>query len=103
MATYKTVLKSQIWEENVLYTAPMGKTSVLISAFIANRGTNITSVSLFIQRAGTSYFIVYTIPLAIGSTVQPNDGRKVFLEAGDVLMVSSDDLVDVVCSLIEDI
>lgn len=103
MATYKTVLKSQAWDENVLYTVPMGKTSVLISAFISNRGTNLNSVSLFIKRAGTSYFIVYTIPLALGSTVQPTDGRKVFLEAGDILMVSSEDLVDVVCSIIEDI
>ena len=103
MATYKTVLKSQVWDENVLYTVPMGKTSVLISAFISNRGTNLNSVSLFIKRSGTDYFIVYTIPLALGSSVQPTDGRKVFLESGDILMVSSEDLVDVVCSIIEDI
>lgn len=103
MSTFKTVLKSQVWDENIIYTTPTGKTSVLISAFISHRGTNLNSVSLFVKRGGTSYFIVYTIPLALGSTVQPTDGKKIFLESGDILMVSSEDLVDVVCSIIEDI
>lgn len=103
MATYQTILKSEIYNETVLYSTPMGKTSVIISMFVANKGMNINSISVFVKRGGVLHAIVYTIPLAIGSTVQPTDGKKVFLEPGDILVISTEELVDVVCSLIEDI
>ena len=103
MATFKSILKSGISNPQILYTTPTGVTTILLSGFIANKEADINEVSLYIRREGQDYYILYNIPLAIGSTLQPTDGRKVVLQPADILYISTTAPVDVVMSIIENV
>ena len=101
--TFKSICIPALSTRATIYTVPLATTSVIISFFIANMYSTLNTTSVFIRRGGIDVALVSSVPIAVGSTIQPTDGRKIFLLAGDILSVQSEYIVDIVLSVIEGI
>ena len=88
-----------------IYTAPAGKTSILLELDIANTTQNVveSSVEIFDTSASTDAFLVKNAPVPAGGTLQVVAGQKVILEATDIVKVTATGAVDVVAAILEDV
>jgi len=101
--TFKSVFVEDLSTKAEVYMTPITMKTGIVSLFISSKSNNISTISVMIRRSGTDYYIVKSIPLPASSTIQPTDGKKIFLMAGDYIFIESDHAVDVILSLIEDI
>ena len=88
-----------------IYTAPAGKTSILLELDIANTTQNVVeaNVEIFDTSASTDAFLVKNAPVPAGGTLQVVAGQKVILEATDIVKVTATGAVDVVAAILEDV
>ena len=88
-----------------VYTAPAGKTSILLELDLANTTQNVVeaSVEIFDTSASTDAFLVKNAPVPAGGTLQVVAGQKVILEATDIVKVTATGAVDVVAAILEDV
>lgn len=102
----KTSVANGSW--TVVYTAPAAKASYIIELDIACVGASgvQASVRIYDSSAATNTFLVKAAPIPVGSSLQVVDTQKIVLEALDRIEVTCDtagEVVDVLCSLIEDV
>lgn len=100
---FKSICVPALSAKASIYEVPLEKTTAIISFFIANMSNSLNTTSVQIRRTGIDISLVSSVPIAVGSTIQPTDGRKVFLMAGDMLYVQSEYNVDIILSIIEGI
>ena len=88
-----------------IYTAPAGKTSILLELDIANTTQNVVeaNVEIFDTSASTDAFLVKNAPVPAGGTLQVVAGQKIILEATDIVKVTATAAVDVVAAILEDV
>lgn len=103
MSDYKNILVRNLTTKAEVYATPVSMKSCVISFYIANKTTALGYVSVFIRQLGIDYQLSNMLPLSPGSTLQPLDGKKLFLMAGDRIFVESSEEVDIIISYIENI
>ena len=88
-----------------VYTAPPGKTSILLELDLANTTTNVVeaSVQIFDTSATTSAYIVKNAPVPARGSLMVIAGQKIVLEATDIIKVTSTGATDVVAAILEDV
>lgn len=98
--------------DRLVYTNPVtvGTESIVLQLDVTNRTAGARTVTAWIDRSGTEYYLCYNAPLPIGSTLQVVYGQKVVLKTTtgpvqDKIYVKCDTAngVDVVCSILEDV
>ena len=87
------------------YTAPSGKTSVLIQLDIANMKNAPVQVWVYMNKGGTPYYLVNGAEISVGGTLQAIYGQKQVLTQNDAILVktSVSGGVDVIGSVTEDV
>ena len=108
--TFKLKTKANIDASLVaVYTVPSNTTTVIIGCTVANvKGASVTS-DVQIATASSSgenaddVYVVKSIPLPAGSSVEIMSGNKIILQAADVIQVKSDTTngVDAILSIME--
>lgn len=108
MATY--TFKNAIFRnvgtlEQVIYTPPTGKNSIVIQLDIANITAGAATATAYIKRSGLVYNIILNGSMIAGESLQVVYGQKIVLMDGDSLCVtgSASPSVDVICSVVEDV
>lgn len=91
-----------------VYTAPSLKDSYVIELDISCVGTTGVQVSVRVSdsSAGTASYVVKAATIPLGASLQVVDTQKIVLETGDhidVICDTSGQVVDVICSVIEDV
>jgi|TARA_B110000467_G_scaffold98879_1_gene89452 hypothetical protein len=88
-----------------VYTAPVGKDSIVLELDIANTTASAVTVSAKIYDASATTFahIVKDAPVPVGGALQVISGQKIILLAGDYVCVTASAACDVVCSVLEDV
>ena len=88
-----------------VYTAPVGKDSIILELDIANTTTSAVTASaeLVDTSASTDAFIVKDAPIPAGGSLQVVAGQKVIVEATDLIRVTASGACDVICSVLEDV
>ena len=92
-----------------VYTVPSSTTTVIIGCTVANvKGASVTADVQLVTASSSGenaddVYIVKSIPLPAGSSVEIMAGNKIILEAGDVIKVkgSVTDAVDAILSIME--
>ena len=87
---FRTITKVASTSPQVIYTAPVGYTGVVLLAQAANISNATHSVTLVHRRSGVDTEIVKDL------SIQPNDSvgflsGKLTLESGDILVLSASD------------
>ncbi len=109
IGTFKNALKSAVANAyQTVYTAPSGKTSVIIRFDISNpSGAGVqASARIRDSSAAVNVYVIKNAPVSEGSTLALVDDQKLVLEANDYIEVICDTAsatVDVVCSILEDV
>ena len=108
--TFKLKTKANIDASLVaVYTVPSNTTTVIIGCTVANvKGASVTS-DVQIATASSSgenaddVYVVKSIPLPAGSSVEIMSGNKIILQAADVIQVKSDTTngLDAILSIME--
>ena len=110
--TFKLKTKANVDASLVtIYTTPTSPstTSVIIGLTISNvKGSSITADAKIITAASSGenaddVYVVKSIPLPAGSSVEIMSGNKIILQAGDIVKVKSDTTngVDAILSIME--
>ncbi|MDB3961459.1 hypothetical protein N9411_00405 [bacterium] len=108
--TFKLKTKANIDASlTTVYTVPSSTTTVIIGCTVANvKGASVTADVQLITASSSGenaddVYIVKSIPLPAGSSVEIMAGNKIILEAGDVIKVkgSVTDAVDAILSIME--
>jgi len=91
--------------EQVVYTPPGGKKSIVLQLDIANVTNGDVHATYYIKRSGTAYNGAKTALIGAGTTLQAIYGQRMVLLDGDSLCVVSDTAtsLDITCSLLEDV
>lgn len=92
-----------------VYTVPSSTTTVIIGLTISNvKGSSVTADAQIVTASSSGenaddVYVVKTIPLPAGSSVEVMAGNKIVLETGDVIKVkgSVTDAVDAILSIME--
>jgi len=92
-----------------LYTVPANTTTVIIGLTISNvKGASVTADAQIVTASSSgenadNVYLVKTIPLPTGSSIEIMAGNKIVLEAGDIVKVKSSvsDGVDALLSIME--
>ena len=87
-----------------IYTAGSGVQATVIGMTVANITQNDVKANVFVNSAGTDYFLVKNATIEPGSALVPIGGdQKLVLEASDFLRVQSDtsSSLDVILSVLE--
>lgn len=108
---FKNAIKSSVGNTlTSVYTAPLSpvaKASYLIECDIACLDNSGVQVSVVLVKPDlTSAYVVKSVPVPSGSSIQVISGQKIVLEPGDALKVKCETTgqsVDVVLSLVEDV
>lgn len=103
LPVFKSICIPALSAKASIYEVPLEKTSAIISFFIANMSNTMNTTSVQIRRSGTDISLVSSVPISVGTTIDPTNGRKVFLIAGDMLYVQAEYNVDIILSIIEGI
>lgn len=101
--TFKSICIPALSTKASIYSTPLTMTSVIISFFIANMSISLNSISVIIRRSGTDVCLLNGVPIGVGSTIQPTDGKKMFLMPGDMIYVQAESNVDIILSILEGI
>lgn len=103
--TFKNAKQIGVTTRTDVYTAPVGKDSIILELDISNTVSSsvTTSVEMFDSTDSSYAYIVKDAPILVGSSLQVISGQKVILESGDKVCVTSSAAVDVVCSILEDV
>ena len=108
--TFKLKTKANIDASlTTVYTVPSSTTTVIIGCTVANvKGASVTADVQLVTASSSGenaddVYIVKSIPLPAGSSVEIMAGNKIILEAGDVIKVkgSVTDAVDAILSIME--
>ena len=108
--TFKLKTKAGIDASLVdVYTVPSSTTTVIIGLTIANiKGASVTADAQIVTASSSGenaddVYIIKSVPLPAGSSIEVMAGNKVVLEAGDVLKVkgSVTNAVDAILSIME--
>ena len=108
--TFKLKTKANIDASlTTVYTVPSSTTTVIIGCTVANvKGASVTADVQLVTASSSGenaddVYIVKSIPLPAGSSVEIMAGNKIILEAGDVIKVkgSVTDAVDTILSIME--
>jgi hypothetical protein len=87
---FKTVTAVVSLSETVIYTAPVGYSSVVLLAQVANVGATSEDVSLTYRRGATDTELLKQYPISSNDTANLLSGKLV-LESGDKLVLSGSD------------
>ena len=108
--TFKLKTKAGIDASLVtVYTVPGSTKTVIIGLTIANvKGSSVTADAQIVTASSSgenadNVYLVKTIPLPTGSSIEIMAGNKIVLEAGDIVKVKSSvsDGVDALLSIME--
>ena len=108
--TFKLKTKAGIDASLVtVYTVPADTTTVIIGCTVANvKGSSVTSDVQIVTASSSGenaddVYVVKSIPLPAGSSVEIMSGNKIILQAGDIVKVKSDTTngVDAILSIME--
>lgn len=89
-----------------VYTAPALKRSYIIQLDIATTGNTGVQVDVAIFDGVDNFYLGKGIPVPIGSALEFVQDKKIVLKAGESIKVRSataGEVVDVVCSFVEDV
>ena len=102
---FKNAQKVGVTTVQTVYTAPAGKTCIMLELDIANTTTNVVeaSVQIFDTSGSTSAYIVKNAPVPAGGSLMVIAGQKIVLDATDIVKVTSTGAVDVVAAVLEDV
>lgn len=110
MATnsFKNALKASIGTSaQTVYTAPSGKTSIIIELDLANRSNSgvYADVTITDNSGSVTSYLVKAAPIPTGGTLQVISGQKIVLEGNDYIQVASTaaSSVDAVAAILEDV
>lgn len=106
---FKNAIKPAVgntWQ--TLYTAPAGKSSLLLqlNGSVVGAAALVGSARIFDASTSTYSYLVKKAPIPTGDAIRLIDQAKIVLEAGDkieVLCESESETIDFIASLIEDI
>ena len=92
-----------------VYTVPSSTTTVIIGLTISNvKGSSVTADAQIVTASSSGenaddVYVVKSIPLPAGSSVEVMSGNKIVLEAGDIVKVkgSVTDSIDAILSIME--
>ena len=108
--TFKLKTKAGIDASLVtVYTVPADTTTVIIGCTVANvKGSSVTSDVQIVTASSSGenaddVYVVKSIPLPAGSSVEIMSGNKIILQAGDIVKVKSDTTngIDAILSIME--
>ncbi len=108
--TFKLKTKANVDASLVTaYTVPGSTTAVIIGLTIANvKGASITADAQIVTASSSGenaddVYVVKSIPLPAGSSVEVMSGNKIVLEAGDIVKVkgSVTNSIDAILSIME--
>ena len=108
--TFKLKTKANVDASLVtVYTVPSSTTTVIIGLTLANvKGASITADAQIVTASSSGenaddVYVVKSIPLPAGSSVEVMSGNKIVLEAGDIVKVkgSVTDSIDAILSIME--
>ena len=108
--TFKLKTKANVDASLVtVYTVPSSTTTVIIGLTLANvKGSSITADAQIVTASSSGenaddVYVVKSIPLPAGSSVEVMSGNKIVLEAGDIVKVkgSVTDSIDAILSIME--
>lgn len=100
---YKTIRVENLSTIASVYTVPNGQTACIVSFFVCNKTANAADVSVIIRSGGIDYYLNKEIPLATNATLQPSDGKKIFLAQAELVYIESTENVDIIMSILENI
>jgi hypothetical protein len=89
-----------------VYTAPASQTSYFLQFDVCNTSTTGVQISAVVDDGVNEYCLFKNTPLPVGSTLEYCEDKKLVLAPNELLKVKCDTLgevVDVVCSLVEDV
>ena len=108
--TFKLKTKANIDASLVaVYTVPSNTTTVIIGCTVSNvKGSSVTADVQIVTASSSGenaddVYVVKSIPLPAGSSVEIMSGNKIILQAGDIVKVKSDTTngVDAILSIME--
>lgn len=97
--------KSSITTVQTVYSAPVGQASIVLECDIANTSASTASVQVKVldNSETTEAYLVKDAQILSGSSMKVVSGQKIVLAAEDSITVTSDETVDCVVSVLEDI
>ena len=103
--TFKNAQSSSVTSETTIYTAPVGQSSINLELDVANTSASTASidVKVYDNSGGTNAHLVKGANVLSGSGMKVVAGQKIVLAGEDYISVTSDQNVDVVCSILEDV
>jgi len=95
--TFKQATKSSLVTSSVtasganILTAGASSTLILLSALVSNKTSTSANVSVYLTtNTGDDVYLLSSVPVPAGSSLELISGSKIILEASDILRANSD-------------
>lgn len=98
---FKSIKTQNLSAKASVYTVPNTKTAFILSFFVTNKTATDAVVSVMFRSGGIDYYITSEKIVPVNSSIQPNDGRKICLVAGDMIYLESTENIDIILSIME--
>lgn len=103
--TFTNAQSASITTATAVYQAPVAKTAIMLELDIANTSSSTATVDVTINdsSAGTAVYLVKGTQILPGSSMKCVSGQKIVLDGSDSVQVVSDETVDAMVSVLEDV
>jgi hypothetical protein len=103
LTSFKTIILDVPSALTSVYTAPIGYTTIVLTAQAVNTDPDVQTFSMKFDRGATSHFVVYEYPIPSSEVLIASGGTagKLVLQTGDSLSISGSTPIKFTLSVLE--